>query len=96
MASLLLLYVSLVIYCPLYRMYHDVTMWSSGRLISQGYNKDSPDGLHLGPVATEWDVQILLNMYCKDHMNFNDGTCCSSAEPVTVIQIITAVLFGVW
>ena len=35
-----------------------------------------------------------MNLYCNDHMNFNDGTCCSSMEPVTTLQIITAVIFS--
>ncbi|KAF4524562.1 hypothetical protein B566_EDAN017447 [Ephemera danica] len=37
-------------------------------------------------------MEILLNMYCNDHMNYNDGTCCSSAEPATTLQVLTAVL----
>ncbi|KAK2142469.1 hypothetical protein LSH36_951g03010 [Paralvinella palmiformis] len=69
--------------------------WSSSRLVAQGYNADSEDGLHAGKVALTWDVQILMNKYCNDHMNFNDGTCCSSSEPVTTLQIITAGIFGV-
>ena len=28
------------------------------------------------------DNQLLLNYYCNNHMNFEDGTCCKTAEPV--------------
>lgn len=47
-------------------------------------------------LAMKQDVQILLNMYCNDFMNYNDGTCCSSAEQYTVLQIITYAFFAVW
>lgn len=47
-------------------------------------------------LAMKHDVQILLNMYCNDFMNYNDGTCCSSAEQYTVLQIITYAFFAVW
>lgn len=75
--------------------YSSVFVWSSSRLVSQGYNQDQEDGLHMGQVALNYAVQILLNMYCNDHMNYNDGTCCSSAEPVTVLQIVTFSILGV-
>lgn len=35
-------------------------------------------------------------MYCNDQMNFNDGTCCSSAEPVSSLQIVTLSIFSVF
>ncbi|CAH1788983.1 unnamed protein product [Owenia fusiformis] len=70
------------------------TLWSSSRLVAQGYNRDSVDGLHLGPVALNIDFQMLVNRYCNDHMNYNDGTCCRSMEPITVVQLITASVFG--
>lgn len=54
------------------------------------------DGIHLGQTPLRHDTQILLNAYCNDHMNFNDGTCCSSAEPYTTLQVITFSAFGVW
>ena len=47
------------------------------------------DGIHLSDTVLKLDAQILLNMYCNNHMNYNDGTCCSDGEPVTVLQIIT-------
>ncbi|KAK8766513.1 hypothetical protein V5799_006705, partial [Amblyomma americanum] len=72
-----------------------VEVWSSIRLISEGYPSDSLDGLHTGPLAVNYAIQILTNMYCNDHMNYNDGTCCSSPEPVTWLQTITFAAFGV-
>lgn len=71
-----------------------VEVWSSIRLISEGYPGDSPDGLHTGPLAVNYAIQILTNMYCNDHMNYNDGTCCSSPEPVTWLQIVTFASFA--
>ncbi|KAG1682096.1 N-acetylneuraminate 9-O-acetyltransferase [Nymphon striatum] len=59
--------------------YSKVLMWSSSRLVAQGFNDDWEDGLHAGKVALKYDVQMLLNMYCNDKMNHQDGTCCSSA-----------------
>ncbi|RWS15676.1 hypothetical protein B4U79_09303 [Dinothrombium tinctorium] len=73
-----------------------VHIWSSSRLVSQGYNDDQSDGLHMGSVALNYAVQILLNMYCNDQMNHNDGTCCSDPEPITTLQIITFSIFGVF
>ena len=70
-----------------------VRVWSSARLVSQGYNWDSDDGLHMGNVALNYAVQIMLNMYCNDQMNYPDGTCCSDPEPVTGIQIATFSFF---
>lgn len=72
-----------------------VHLWSSSRLVSQGYNYDQLDGLHMGDVALSYAVQILLNMYCNDQMKFNDGTCCSDPEPITAVQIITLIVFGI-
>uniref|UniRef100_V5HCC7 Putative conserved plasma membrane protein n=2 Tax=Ixodes ricinus TaxID=34613 RepID=V5HCC7_IXORI len=75
--------------------YSNVELWSSIRLISEGYHNDQEDGLHTGAFAVNYAIQILTNMYCNDHMNYNDGTCCSSSEPVTMLQIITFSAFGV-
>lgn len=75
--------------------YSKVHIWSSSRLVSQGYNQDQKDGLHMGQVALGYAIQILLNMYCNDHMNYNDGSCCSSPEPITTLQIITFSFLGV-
>ena len=40
--------------------------------------------------------QILLNLYCNDHLNFNDGTCCNSREAVTMTQIATFAALCFW
>lgn len=56
----------------------------------------SPDGIHLAQRPLKHNIQILLNMYCNDYMNFNDGTCCSSAESYTTLQIVTFAILGVW
>ena len=71
-----------------------VHIWGSSRLLSQGYGRnDDEDGLHMGSQALEYAVQILLNMYCNDQMNFNDGSCCSDPEAVTGLQIFTFAFF---
>ena len=33
------------------------------------------------------DVQMLLNMYCNNHMNHNDGTCCCNPEQTTTLPL---------
>ncbi|CAG0885358.1 unnamed protein product, partial [Darwinula stevensoni] len=70
-----------------------IFVWSSSRLITQGLmastQAEKSDGLHLSPLALKHDTQILLNLYCNDRMNYHDGTCCSSAEPVTTLQKLT-------
>ncbi|VDI02333.1 Hypothetical predicted protein, partial [Mytilus galloprovincialis] len=72
-------------------------VWSSSRLVAQGIRQPAKniadDGLHISKPALQLDVQILLNMYCNDHMNYNDGTCCRSPEAATTVQIITAAFF---
>lgn len=76
--------------------YSDAKIWSSGKMIASGLRDEFVDGHKLGTLALKHDVQILLNMYCNDYMNYNDGTCCSSAETHTIIQVITYALLGVW
>ncbi|XP_050545813.1 N-acetylneuraminate 9-O-acetyltransferase isoform X1 [Daktulosphaira vitifoliae] len=68
-------------------------MWWSSRLVSQGGINDSPDGLHSSNESLRLRAQILLNFYCNDHMNFNDGTCCSSTEPLTTLQAYVFLAF---
>lgn len=68
-----------------------VKLWGSSALVVGGAM--SEDGLTLSPTALRHDTQILLNMYCNDHMNFDDGTCCSSPEPYTTLQIVTFSIF---
>lgn len=76
--------------------YSGVQIWSSSKQIASGLLDQAIDGWHLSKLAAQHDIQILLNMYCNDYMNFNDGSCCSSAEVVTILQIITYAVFGVW
>ncbi|XP_071552262.1 N-acetylneuraminate (7)9-O-acetyltransferase [Panulirus ornatus] len=67
----------------------NVHIWSSSRLVAQGSIGGFTDGIHAGDVAVKYDTQILMNLYCNDHLNFNDGTCCNSREAVTMTQIAT-------
>lgn len=75
-------------------LYHStVKVWSSSRLISQGFNKDSHDGLHIGKYALNIDSQILFNSYCNDRLNFADASCCSQPESVSISQQILFIIF---
>lgn len=76
--------------------YTDAHIWASSKHIAYGLMDEMIDGSKLGPLALKHDVQILLNMYCNDYMNYNDGTCCSSAEPYTTLQVVTYAVLGVW
>lgn len=76
--------------------YSDVHIWSSSKRIASGLLSEATDGWRLSPLTLQHDTQILLNMYCNDYMNYNDGSCCSSAEPYTILQIVTYAVFGVW
>lgn len=73
--------------------YSSVSIWRSGTQIAYGLIDEMKDGFKLGPIALKHDIQILLNMYCNDNMNYNDGTCCSTSENYTILQIITYSLF---
>lgn len=75
--------------------YSGVHIWSSSKQIAAGLIDEAIGGWDLSKLAAQHDIQILLNMYCNDYMNFNDGSCCSSAEPYTILQIITYSVFGV-
>ena len=77
----------------------NVHIWSSARLVAQGYNSDTnakDDGLHMSAKGLNYAIQILLNMYCNDQMNYNDGTCCSDPESITTLQLITFVVFSLF
>lgn len=76
--------------------YAGVPVWSSGRRIAAGLVTDNVAGWRLSALALRHDVQLLLNMYCNDNMNYNDGSCCSSAEPYTMLQIVTYAVLAVW
>ncbi|KAK9877974.1 hypothetical protein WA026_020189 [Henosepilachna vigintioctopunctata] len=69
--------------------YSSADFWWSKRLIGEGMISESSDGIHLTSKPLRHNTQILLNMYCNDYMNFDDGTCCSSTESYTTVQIVT-------
>lgn len=73
----------------------NVRIWSSSNLIAAGLLDELENGWILSKLALRHDIQILLNMYCNDYMNYNDGSCCSSAESYTILQIVTYAVFGV-
>ena len=39
---------------------------------------------------------MLLNIYCNDWMDFDDGTCCRSAEAATALQMFTLFILFLW
>ncbi|XP_031826197.1 N-acetylneuraminate (7)9-O-acetyltransferase isoform X2 [Nomia melanderi] len=67
----------------------DAHLWESSKLVGTGVLEQSPDGYLASPLSLRHKVQILLNIYCNDHMNFDDGSCCSYAEPTTTLQLLT-------
>lgn len=73
--------------------YSNVNIWRSGTQIAYGLLDEMKEGFKLGPIALKHDIQILLNMYCNDNMNYNDGTCCSTSENYTILQIIIYSMF---
>ena len=42
------------------------------------------------------DSQILYNLYCNNKMNFNDGSCCSQPENMSLLQQIIFSFFIIW
>lgn len=73
-----------------------ILIWASGKRIAYGLMDEMVNGYKAGPVALKHNVQILLNKYCNDYMNYNDGTCCSSSEPYTTLQVVTYAVLGVF
>uniref|UniRef100_A0A8D8UXD8 CAS1 domain-containing protein 1 n=1 Tax=Cacopsylla melanoneura TaxID=428564 RepID=A0A8D8UXD8_9HEMI len=71
----------------------DVTIWSSSRLIASGRLSDMRHGLFVHPKCLDIDVQLLLNVYCNDHMNFNDATCCATPEQHSSSQVVVYTAF---
>lgn len=69
-------------------------LWSAPRLVAAG--SLAGDGARLGERALRHCAQLLLNMFCNDHMNFNDGSCCAAPEPATGLQLVTQALFLLW
>lgn len=75
--------------------YSSAKLWWSARLVANGMVSESPDGIHIAARPLQHDTQILLNMYCNDYMNFNDGSCCSTTESYTTLQLVTFSILGV-
>ncbi|KAL7020418.1 hypothetical protein ACKWTF_011523 [Chironomus riparius] len=73
--------------------YSNVQIWRSSTQIALGLQDEMQNGVKLGPIALKHDIQIMLNIYCNDNMNYNDGTCCSTSENYTMLQIITYSVF---
>ncbi|XP_008560455.1 N-acetylneuraminate 9-O-acetyltransferase isoform X1 [Microplitis demolitor] len=71
-------------------------LWESSKLIGQGVLEQSPDGYLSSPLSLRHKVQILLNTYCNDYMNFDDGTCCSNLEVTTTLQLVTLLTLMFW
>ncbi|KAA0193401.1 hypothetical protein HAZT_HAZT003199 [Hyalella azteca] len=68
-----------------------VHVWSSARLIAQGSLSDFADGMHAGRTTVTSYIQILLNLYCNNYLNFDDGSCCNTREGFTTTQITSFV-----
>ncbi|XP_043483656.1 N-acetylneuraminate 9-O-acetyltransferase [Leptopilina heterotoma] len=64
-------------------------LWESSRLVGSGILEQSPDGYLSSPLSLRHKIQILLNTHCNDHMNFDDGSCCSSPEAATTLQLVS-------
>ncbi|KAH8368347.1 hypothetical protein KR084_010355 [Drosophila pseudotakahashii] len=75
--------------------YTEASVWESAWHIANGLLDNAIDGHQLCAHGQRLEVQLLWNMYCNDYMNYNDGTCCSSSEPHTTLQIVAYALFGV-
>ncbi|XP_006570070.1 N-acetylneuraminate 9-O-acetyltransferase isoform X4 [Apis mellifera] len=67
----------------------EVHIWESSKLVGAGVLEQSPDGYLASPLSLRHKIQILLNTYCNDHMNFDDGSCCSYPEPATILQLLS-------
>ncbi|KAH8244993.1 hypothetical protein KR032_003489 [Drosophila birchii] len=75
--------------------YTEISVWESAWHIANGLLDNAAEGHQLCAHGQRLEVQLLWNMYCNDYMNYNDGTCCSSSEPHTTLQIVAYALFGV-
>ncbi|XP_077271836.1 N-acetylneuraminate (7)9-O-acetyltransferase isoform X2 [Temnothorax americanus] len=67
----------------------EARIWQSSKLVGTGVLEQSPDGYLASPLSLRHKVQILLNTYCNDHMNFDDGSCCSYPESATTLQLLS-------
>ena len=43
--------------------------------------------------SSKQDSQIIFNLYCNNRMNFNDASCCSQPESISLIQQIVFSIF---
>lgn len=75
--------------------YTDATIWEAATLISNSLSDYAIDGYKLCELGLKHYTQLIWNMYCNDYMNYNDGSCCSSAEPYTLLQVVTFTFFAV-
>ncbi|KAI4477252.1 PREDICTED: CAS1 domain-containing protein 1 [Polistes canadensis] len=73
----------------------NVHLWESSRLVGAGVLEQSPDGYLASPLSLRHKVQILLNTYCNNHMNFGDGSCCSYPESATTLQLLTLSILAI-
>ena len=39
---------------------------------------------------------MLMNLHCNDKMNFDDGSCCKTADKTTTLQLVTLLFFVTW
>ena len=39
---------------------------------------------------------MLMNLHCNDKMNFDDGSCCKTADKTTTLQVVTLLFFVTW
>lgn len=76
------------------RMYSSVHIWSSSRLVAQGFLDDMADGIHTGELAMDWDSQILYNMYCNRQLRLHDASCCMSADQATLLQVVVLAILA--
>ena len=74
----------------------EVHIWESSKLVGAGVLEQSPDGYLASPLSLRHKIQILLNTYCNDHMNFDDGSCCSYPEPATILQLLSLSILALW
>ncbi|XKL62963.1 hypothetical protein PGB90_005327 [Kerria lacca] len=71
-----------------------VELWTSSKLIAQRHVSNMQEGIYLSAESLNIDIQLLLNMYCNNHMNPNDGTCCVTTEFPTYTQLASfSILF---
>ncbi|RXN26358.1 CAS1 domain-containing 1 [Labeo rohita] len=53
----------------------------------------SVDGLHLPESTRDVGAMVLMNSLCNKILKPIDGSCCQSAPPLSILQMLAAVLF---